>query len=129
MELSNIIASLRLNKLSAALIIVQIALAMAIVSNAVFVIVMRNQQARQPSGLDEQNIFTISNRLIAGGQAQDAQTVSLMEQDLQVLRTTPGVVDAYVTESVPLLGRYESSLIGRTMAQAENLTTIPLVTS
>lgn len=115
MELSNILASLRRNKLSAGLVILQIALAMAIVSNALFVIILRNQEVRQPSGLDESNIFTITDRLVAGGEEQDARTVALLEQDLEVLRTTPGVVDAYATESLPLLGRYETSPIGRNL--------------
>ena len=78
MELSNIIASMRRNKLSAALVIVQIALAMAIVSNGVFVIVMRNQQAREPSGLDERNIFTITNQLVTGLD-QEARSLALLE--------------------------------------------------
>src|ERR1700722_12937649 len=119
MELSNIIASMRRNKLSAALVIVQIALAMAIVSNGVFVIVMRNQQAREPSGLDERNIFTIANQLVTGLD-QEARSLALLEQDLQVLRTTPGVIDAYTTGSIPLIGRYETSPVGRTLAQVEN---------
>jgi putative ABC transport system permease protein len=128
MELSNIIASMRRNKLSAALVIVQIALAMAIVSNGVFVIVMRNQQAREPSGLDERNIFTIANQLVTGLD-QEARSLALLEQDLQVLRTTPGVIDAYTTGSIPLIGRYETSPVGRTLAQVENDTGGPLVTS
>src|ERR1700761_3886358 len=126
MEVSNIIASLRRNKLSAALVIVQIALAMAIVSNAVFVIVMRNAQARQPSGLDEQNIFTITTRLVSGGaEAQQTQNLSLTELDLQAVRMTPGVIDAYVAESLPLVGRYETSPIARTLADVENNAGIP----
>jgi putative ABC transport system permease protein len=126
-ELANIIASLRRNKLSATLVIVQIALAMAIVSNAVFVIILRDQQARQPSGLDEQNIFTISNRLIPRG--QDAETVRLVKQDLEVLRATADVIDAYNTESIPLMGRYETSAVARNADELDSGVGTLLVTS
>ena len=93
-------------------------------------IVMRNAQARQPSGLDEQNIFTITTRLVSGGgEAQQTQNLGLTELDLQAVRTTPGVIDAYVAESLPLVGRYETSPIARTLAEVEDNRGVPLATS
>ena len=119
MELENIAASLRRNKLSATLVIVQIALAMAIVSNAVFVIILRDQQARQPSGLDEQNIFTITNWLVRPATDKDGDFVNRVIRDLEVLRTTPDVIDAYNTGTIPLMGRYETSPVARTLAELD----------
>jgi len=107
-ELSNIIASLSRSRIGAALVILQIAFGMAIVSNAVFVIHLRNQEIRRPTGLDEANLFTITDHLISGGQIQGEANLALLQRDLDVLRSTPDVVDAYVTSSLPFLGRYES---------------------
>lgn len=104
MELSNIIASLRRSRVGATLVILQIAFGMAIVSNAVFVIHLRNQEIRQPTGIDEANLFTISNHLISGGQSQGEKSLALLQRDLEVLRSTPDVIDAYVTTSLPFLG-------------------------
>jgi putative ABC transport system permease protein len=117
MELANIIASLRRNKLGALLIVLQIALTMAIVSNAIHVIALRNAQLREPSGLDEPNIFFISDVLPGAGVdpgPDEKRVATLLERDLEVLRGTPDVIDAYGTDGLPLMGRYEASNVSRT---------------
>jgi putative ABC transport system permease protein len=116
MEIANILASLRRNKLGAVLVMLQIALAMAIVSNAVFVVALRNQQIRQPTGLDEQNIFTMANQMVTSGDPQTS--TRLVEQDLEVVRSTPNVIDAYATESLPLMGGYDTEPIGTKLYSA-----------
>ncbi len=120
MEIANIIASLRRNKVGAMLIVLQIALTMAIVSNAIHVIALRNAELRIPSGLDESNIFTIADTLVGepwGG--DDKNITALIERDLEILRAPPDVIDAYGTDGLPLLGRYETSNISRTISNDE----------
>jgi putative ABC transport system permease protein len=105
METANIIASLSRSRLAAALVAIQVALTLAILSNCVFVIGQRVQRLLEPTGLDEENIFTMSNLLVAEFSAED-KTGSAIEQDMQTLRAIPGVIDAYSTGGIPLLGPY-----------------------
>lgn len=94
------LAELRWNKAGALSIAAQIALALAILCNAMFVIHAQIALMTRPTGIDESDIFYIRSSLIG-----DQGTWASREQaDVAALRATAGVVDAYVTNSVPLTG-------------------------
>ena len=100
MEIRPILSALLRNKTGAILIALQIALTLAIVCNAVFIIHDRITQMGRPSGMDEENIFVVNMAAYKPDYVAD----SAAKADLEVLRSLPGVVDASYTQSVPLSG-------------------------
>lgn len=99
-EIGPIFRALTRNKLGAVLIAVQIALTLAIVTNAAFIIQERAADIARPSGLDEENTAIFFTTLFDSNVDQR----QLFRDDLQALREIPGVVDAAPTQSVPVSG-------------------------
>jgi putative ABC transport system permease protein len=95
-----ILLSLRHNKTGALLIGLQIALTLAIVTNCVFIIQVYLRQIQTPSGVDEANVFTMSNEWASQPDDLEAR----IKEDLASLRSLPGVIDAEATGSYPLCG-------------------------
>jgi putative ABC transport system permease protein len=88
------------SKYSSLLVIVQIALTMAIMTNAIAVCWDRYQHMDRSSGIDEANSFYLTS---SGFTADFNPRVSI-EADLRLIRATPGVIDAVQTNSLPLTG-------------------------
>jgi len=102
MDIKPIIAALRRNKTGAILIALQIALALAIVCNALFIIHQRLAYMGRDTGIDEPDIFVMSNLYV--GRNADDMFKDEIAADLQALRSLPGVVDATRSNSYPLRG-------------------------
>lgn len=100
MEIGPIWRAMLRNKTSYLLIALQIAFTMAIMVNAIAIIQERSRMMARPSGVDEDNIFYLSSI----GFAPDYNPRAAIEQDLDALRSFPGVANAIVTNSVPLQG-------------------------
>lgn len=101
MSLPPVLSALLRNKTGLILISLQIALTLAIVTNAVYLIVERVNQMSRPSGLDEDNLFAVNSLPFAPG--FNEQTA--YEEDLRALRSMPGVVDAVsIVSGLPLSG-------------------------
>ena len=100
MEIGPIFRAMLRNKPGYILIALQIAVTMAIMINAVAIIQERSSLMARPSGVDEDNIFYLSSLTF---QPEADQRV-MIDADLEALRSTPGVVDAISTNSVPLRG-------------------------
>jgi putative ABC transport system permease protein len=98
MELGPIISAMRRNKVGALVIVVQTALTLAILCNSLFIIQQRLSLIDRPTGLQEQDIFTIANQWV--GNPPDLQ--ARVHADLAALRALPEVVDAFVSNSYPL---------------------------
>jgi putative ABC transport system permease protein len=98
MELRPILSAMRRNKAGALLIAVQMAVTLAILCNGLFIIEQRISSSRRPTGTDEEHIFAITNQWV--GQPVDLS--ARLQADLAALRSLPGVVDAYATNSYPL---------------------------
>jgi len=98
MEIRPILNALMRNKTGLILIALQIAITLAIVCNSVFIILQRIDKVNRPSGLDDNNIFTISSL----GFAPNFDLKGTIRQDLDALRALPGVIDATTTDAVPL---------------------------
>jgi putative ABC transport system permease protein len=100
MELQPILSAMRRNKVGALLIGVQMAITLAILCNALFIIEQRVALSRRPTGLDEANVFTVSNQWISKSDDLDAKLAT----DLAAIRAVPGVIDVTATNSIPLSG-------------------------
>ncbi|AFC84952.1 ABC transporter permease [Frateuria aurantia] len=106
MRLPPVLAALRWHKAGAMLIALQIALTLAIVSNALFIIEQRSLHRERPSGLKENDLLLVS-QMFAGPQALagDARQLEPMHRaDLAALRQLPGVKAAGEVNTLPLLG-------------------------
>ncbi|MCZ6643870.1 MAG: ABC transporter permease [Gammaproteobacteria bacterium] len=100
MELGPILRALLRNKTGAILIALQIAFTMTVIVNALFMIEERTQQMARPSGLVEADIFYLTST----GFATDFNHRVTIEEDLALLRQTPGIVDAIQINTIPLSG-------------------------
>lgn len=100
MELLPILHALGRRKFGALLIVLQIALTVGILANAISIVQQRWAHMRQPTGLDEPDIFTMSNQFTGPSSDLSAR----IQGDLAALRAIPGVVDAAAMQSFPLRG-------------------------
>lgn len=102
MQIRPILAALKHHKAGTLLIALQIALTLAIVCNALFIIHERLARLGQPSGLDETNLLVVQNEWV--GKPSKDEIASLMATDLDTVRKIPGVQDVYASNSYPLSG-------------------------
>jgi putative ABC transport system permease protein len=98
--------ALRRHKAAVILIVLQIALTLAIVANAFFIIGHTIERMNRSSGLDEDGLIFIWQKLPV--QSGDDATViekidALQRADLQAIRDLPDVQDAAASASFPLL--------------------------
>jgi putative ABC transport system permease protein len=98
MQILPVLTAMRRNKVGAVLVAVQMAVTLAILCNALFIIQQRLADSARPSGVDEAQVFAISNQWVG----HPADEAALVQADLSVLRTLPGVIDATVMNSYPL---------------------------
>jgi putative ABC transport system permease protein len=96
-EIRPIFASLRKHRIPAMLIALEIALACAVLCNAVFMISKRVSDIHLPNAIDEQGLVTISLR-----GTDDKLVGSDIPRNLAALRGIPGVQQASITSSLPL---------------------------
>ncbi len=101
MHFMPIISTLRRHRTAAALIVLEIALTCAIVSNAVFLISDRMSQMDRPSGLVEDEIVRVK---IAGIGTGKVDANALTVQDLVALRAIPGVKSVAQTNMISFGG-------------------------
>lgn len=113
LELSPIIKSLWRNKTGPLLIIIQLALTIAAISNAMFVVSERMAKIDRPSGIAEQEIFTLWMRQSSPG--IDLQAV--IERDMTIIRSIPGVIDATPISSLPFSGSGSSAGMRKELAE------------
>ncbi len=98
MELRPILSAMRRNKAGAILIAVQMAITLGVLCNGLFIIEQRVASSRRPTGADEANLFVMRNLWV--GHPTDLK--ARLGTDLAALRSVPGVVDAFATNSYPL---------------------------
>ncbi|HEX5757269.1 MAG TPA: FtsX-like permease family protein, partial [Arenimonas sp.] len=98
MELRPILSALLRHKTAPLLIALQIALTLAIVCNAGYLIANRLGNAARPSGVDESSLFDI--RFYPHRKIDDV--VEMQRRDLQTLRALPGVQSVALSNQIPL---------------------------
>ena len=102
MEIGPILSSLRRNKVGALLIALQIALTLAVLCNALFIVEQQIALSHAPTGIaDESNTFFISNQWIGG----TADLAARVQADLTALRALPQVTDVTLSPGQPLGAR------------------------
>jgi len=95
MELVPILSAMRRNKVGAIIIVVQMAVTLAILCNALFIIEQRIAWSERPTGADERNVFVIINQWVG----DPTNLPALLQADLAGLRALPGVIDAFASNS------------------------------
>ena len=107
MTLHPILAALRKHKAGVVLIALQIALTLAIVCNAIFIIGQRIDRVNRPTGLDESNLFLVTQQWVGAPSADTPDGVAkldaMQKEDLAALRNLPGVASVTPINSLPLL--------------------------
>ena len=88
------------NKISHLLIILQVAITMAIISNAISIVQQRYALTQRDSGVDESNSFAVMNYVYKPGIA----VPPMVEEDLLMIRSMPEVQAAVQAESIPTSG-------------------------
>jgi putative ABC transport system permease protein len=105
MEMRPILSALLRNRAGALLVAIQIAITLAIVVNAVYLTQVRVSKIGRPSGIDDQNIFSLSST----GFDKGFDFHAMVRDDMALLRQLPGVIDAAPIRQVPLSGGGSSS--------------------
>ena len=105
LEIKPIFHALCRSKVGAILLLIQIAITTAIVSNAAFIIQDRISYLSQETGYPEQDIL-VFNVMMFGKDVSPSQQYEL---DEAMLRQIPGVVDAAYSSNTPLSGSGSSS--------------------
>ncbi|MEO8161131.1 MAG: FtsX-like permease family protein [Arenimonas sp.] len=102
MEIRPILSSLLRNKTGALLIAAQVALSLAIVANALYIIQDRLARAARPSGVaDESTLIRLDVGQVKDPDSPEAK-VALQERNTAILRALPGVASVALTNQMPL---------------------------
>jgi putative ABC transport system permease protein len=101
MSMSPILSALMRNKTGAVLVAVQVALSLAILSNALHIVSVRQEVAARPSGIaDESSVFYINSRYLTRESAEyDAE---VQKREIEVLRAISGVASVATANQMPL---------------------------
>lgn len=99
-QIRPILSALRRHKMATLLIVLQIALTLAVVSNALFIVKTRVVHLSRPSGTDEAHLFAINNQWI--GKPDKSHIDAQIRTDLATLRSLPGVRDAFASQAYPM---------------------------
>jgi putative ABC transport system permease protein len=100
MEFRPIISALMRNKVGALLIALQIAITLAVITNAVFIINERATDMARPAGLDEENSFVVASLLFK----EEIDNVQQIREDLANIRALPGVAAVTPMGQIPISG-------------------------
>lgn len=104
-----IVSALLRNRTGALLVAAQIAIALAVLVNAVYIVKQRVDLISRPTGIDVPNIFVVSVTAFGKNLNFDAMAA----QDIDYLRSVPGVIAVTSSNAVPLSGSGSSDYIMR----------------
>lgn len=108
-DMGPILRTMKKNKFAASLLIFEIAVTLAIVLNCL--VAINDQQARinTPSGYDDKNILAVNIQSYGEAFAEYDYRMNMAQRDLEAIRAMPGVVDATIISSLPMIGGGNSS--------------------
>src|SRR5487761_1863822 len=104
-----VLSALGRNRAGALLVALEIAIALAVMVNAAWIVAQRIEQIERPSGLDVRDIFAIGFTAITS----QSDLGAAQREDLAYLRSLPGVVSASATSSVPFSGYGQGDAVSR----------------
>ena len=100
MDIGPIWRAMLRNKAGFILIALQIAVTLTILVNAFGIIQESTDKISAESGIDEANTFTLASVLFTDYEREQRKV--LIDEDLDLIRNTPGVVNAVASNSFPL---------------------------
>lgn len=101
MELRPILSALLRSKTAALLVALQVAITLAILVNALYVVNLRQAVAARPSGLGaEEQVFHVMARPV--DKVTHAQAMAQQQRDVETLRALPGVAAAQWVSQMPM---------------------------
>ena len=100
MGLRPMLSSLMRNKTGPVLVALQIAVTLAIVINSLFIILQRIDKMNRDPGMDVNNVIVTYVR----GFGDDFDVIDSIRNDIDLIKSIPGVVAATVSNHVPLSG-------------------------
>src|SRR5437899_1133790 len=98
MDVRPILSALLRNRTGAVLVALQVAITLAVVANAFYIIERRLAKIQRPTGIDTPNLIFLQSY----GYGPDYDQGATIGADLALLRGIPGVVAATPINSVPL---------------------------
>ncbi|MFL6605114.1 MAG: ABC transporter permease [Steroidobacteraceae bacterium] len=98
LDIRPVVSSLLRNRTGAVLVAFQIAIALAVLVNAVFIVHQRIEKVGRPTHVDDQNLFGVAIGEFTARFNFDAS----LQEDLAYMRSLPGVISASVSNSIPL---------------------------
>ncbi len=114
MEIRPILSALMRNRTGALLVALQIAITLAVLCNAAFIVQQRLVKMDRPSGYDEDNLVTV--QVVNMDRKDKAAGAASIAADLRALSSMPGVVAVSATASLPLSNSGFGWAYGRTAA-------------
>lgn len=113
MEIRPILSAMLRNKTGVILVGLQIALTLAVVANAVFIIMQRIEKIDRPPGIDSGNLIFAQSY----GFGPNYDHRDTVRRDLDLIRAMPGVMSATSINGIPMSGGGRSSSFGVTPEQ------------
>jgi len=104
MEFGPITRALRRNKIRFALIVMQIAITLAVVTNAITMIRAEREKMARTSGFDDQNLLWVNSRPFSPAFRELPYRLNVVNGDVRALSAIPGVVAAANTNFLPWNG-------------------------
>lgn len=104
MPIGPIIRAMKHNRMRFALIILEIAITLAIVTNAVNMIIDERQKMLRQSGFDDANLISISYQPFAPEFREETYVEGLVQSDMRAIRAIPGVQAVAATYFLPWQG-------------------------
>jgi putative ABC transport system permease protein len=104
MEIGPIARAILRNKIRFGLVILQIAITLAVVTNAINMILAERAKMLRPSGFDDDNLMWVRSRPFATAFGERGYRISSAEADLRELKTIPGVRAVTNTFFIPWQG-------------------------
>jgi putative ABC transport system permease protein len=98
LEIRPVLSSLLRNRTGAILVAIQIAIALAVLVNGLYIVHQHYEKMSRPTLIDDQNMFGVGLAEFTKRFNYDAS----VREDLTYLRSLPGVVSASVSNSIPL---------------------------
>jgi len=95
-----ILSALMRNRTGAVLVATQVAIALAVLVNALYIVTQRLEKMSRPLGIDVDNVFVVQ----ASGFTQRYDLPASVRRDIDYLRGLPGVIAASPSNGIPLSG-------------------------
>src|SRR5262245_17890505 len=123
LEFGPILRAMKRNRSRIGLIVLEIALTLAIVTNCVGLILDARQQMRKPSGFDDANLLSVRTSPFDRAFSEDGYLDNSRRQDLDALKALPGVRAVSNTRFLPWQGGGSSTELRPANTKGEMLRT------